>query len=547
MSTETASPSGGHSPLSHEQQMWRWRVLLATYFGYGGYYLTRKVFTICKTTLADEFNWELGDTAHIWTAFLVAYMLGQFLNSYLGRRWGSRTILLGGLAISIVFNIVFGFANSYKTFVVFMFFNGLVQATGWPGSVGSVSSWLRPWERGTFMGFWSTSYQIGNITVKWLGGVLLESQLGWRWSFWGCTLVTFVIWWALYLWQRNKPEDVGLAPILEERREDQRTVRASEAEHLTFSQYLQVALNPIVLLMGCSYFCIKFLRYALDSWLPAFLNIQGLDVGAASYYSSLFDGAGIVGVVVTGFVLDRVFRGNWAVLCFVMAIGMIAGYLAVIYLATGPVMVALCFGFVGFMLYGPDSLVCGVASVEVAGEKNGVAVVGLVNGVGSIGPVIQEEVIGLLIKKNAAFKEGFRGIDTGVEGIQQAMDAGTQEGLETALAAVQDGMHVMHEGMAKGILEQDVRWRVEEGFAGLEQGIASVQDGLLHEGLASLQDGLSGMHACLDGVLHAWLLEGIRNANFLALGMSVLFAVLMLVVIGRVRAARKRNAAQPAG
>src|SRR5436190_17863537 len=90
------TPSIG-SALSSSQVAWRWRVLLATYFGYGGYYLTRKVFTICKTSIAKDVHWELGDTAHIWTAFLLAYTLGMFINSFIGRRWGSRVLLLGGL------------------------------------------------------------------------------------------------------------------------------------------------------------------------------------------------------------------------------------------------------------------------------------------------------------------------------------------------------------------------------------------------------------------------------------------------------------------
>ena len=33
--------------LSPGQKTWRWRILFATYFGYGGYYLTRKVFGLC--------------------------------------------------------------------------------------------------------------------------------------------------------------------------------------------------------------------------------------------------------------------------------------------------------------------------------------------------------------------------------------------------------------------------------------------------------------------------------------------------------------------
>lgn len=383
--------------LSPAQNAWRWRILIATYVGYGGFYLARKTFTICKTTIAQDLGWELGDTAHIWTAFLVAYMLGMFINSFIGRRWGPRVLLLGGFGISLLCNIVFGFANSFPTFLVFMFFNGLVQASGWPGSVGAVAHWLRPAERGTVMGVWSTNYLFGNMLVKSLGGYLLGA-CGWRWSFWGCTLLGFAVWWLLLFWQRNRPQDVGLKPIVEEQATETRAVQAPQADRVTLKQYAQLALNPIILAMGASYFCIKFLRYALDSWLPAFLNLQGLKVAQASYYSQVFDFAGVGGVFLAGWALDRWFRGNWAAVCACMGIGVIAGYVAVIEFGGSPIAVAFWFGLVGFMLYGPDTLLCGAASVQVAGEKNAVAVAGLVNGMGSIGSVVQEEVIGWLVR-----------------------------------------------------------------------------------------------------------------------------------------------------
>ena len=391
------APAAATGALSPGQVSWRWRILIATYLAYGGFYLTRKAFTICKTTIAKDLNWELGDTAHIWTAYLVAYMLGMFINSFIGRRWGPRVLLLGGLGLSIAFNVIFGFANSFGTFLVFMFFNGLVQAAGWPGSVGAVSQWLRPTERGTVMGVWSTNYLFGNMLVKSLGGFLLGSY-GWRWSFGGCTLLSFGVWWIIYFWQRNRPQDVGLKPIVDEQSNAVHTVSASQADRVTFKQYAQLAMNPIILAMGASYFCIKFLRYALDSWLPAFLNLQGLDVARASYYSQVFDFAGVGGVMLAGWALDRWFRGNWAAVGACMAVGVIVGYGAVIQFGGSPVAVALCFGLVGFMLYGPDTLLCGAASVQVAGEKNAVAVAGLVNGLGSIGPIVQEEVIGWLVR-----------------------------------------------------------------------------------------------------------------------------------------------------
>lgn len=397
MATSSNPASIESVPLTLEQKSWRWRILFSTYFAYAGYYLCRKVFTICKTTLAGEFHMDLSAIAHIWTTYLVAYMIGQFINSFIGRKWGPRLLLLGGFGISIAINVVFGFANSYWTFMGFMFFNGIVQASGWAGCVGTVSTWIRKSERGAIMGVWNTNFVIANIVVKSLGGFLLAS-MGWRYSFFGCTLVAFGIWWLVYFWQRNKPEDVGLPTIIDKEADELRAVNVSNEEQITFKQYMALLLNPVVPLMGVSYFCLKFMRYALDSWLPAFLNLQGLAVDKAAYYSQIFDWAGVAGVIVAGWAFDRIFRGRWQYLCIVMGIGMIGGYLCVVTYGANPYALAFSFGIVGFMLYGPDSLFGGVAAMQVAGENNTVAVAAMINGMASVGPIIQEEVIGFIMK-----------------------------------------------------------------------------------------------------------------------------------------------------
>jgi len=384
-------------PLGPEYRVWRWKILTATYVGYIGYYLTRKIFTICKTTIAAELGWELSDTAYIWATYLLAYMIGQFLNSFLGRKWGPRVILLGGLGISIACNTIFGFANSFATFIVFMFINGLAQASGWPGCIGGISRWLRSSERGTIMGVWTTNHIVANIVYKSVGGMLLGAY-GWRWAFFGMTFLTLFIWALMLFWQKDRPEDVGLEPIIDKENDYGQAIKASQEDHIPFSEYLRVVLNPLILIMGVAYFAVKFLRYALDSWLPSFLNIQGLPVDQASYYSMIFDITGLVGTIFAGYILDRWFRGNWAAVCFVFGVGTILGYITVIYAGVNPIVIALCFGLVGFMVYGPDSLLTGAAAIAVAGEANAVAITGIINGIGSIGPVIQELVIGQFMK-----------------------------------------------------------------------------------------------------------------------------------------------------
>lgn len=388
-------------PLSVDQRTWRWKVLFSTYFAYSGFYLVRKVFSICKATLRTDYGFDYTSVANIWTAFLVAYMLGQFINGFIGRKWGPRLLLLGGLAASMALSIACGFANSYPTFLGLMFFHGLAQAAGWPGSVGGVAEWLRQRERGTIMGFWSTNYVIGNLAAKMVGGFLLQhysdkydSHLGVRYTFFGCTLLSFAIWWLIFFWQRSKPEDVGLEPIVDHEHPEDRVIASSTQEHAGFAAFAQLFLNPIVPMMGIAYFSIKFLRYTLDSWLPTFLALHGMDKAHSAYYSAIFDGAGFAGAVLAGFAVDRIFRSRWEIVCLTMGCGVVLGYLTVLRFGASPAMLAVCFGLVGFMLYGPDTLLSGAASVGVAGQRNAVAVAGLVNGIASIGPIVQEQVNG---------------------------------------------------------------------------------------------------------------------------------------------------------
>jgi sugar phosphate permease len=107
-----------------------------------------------------------------------------------------------------------------------------------------------------------------------------------------------------------------------------------------------------------------------------------------------------VGAIVAGIALDRIFRSRWEIVCLVMGIGMVVGYITVLQYGTNPAILAVCFGLVGFMLYGPDTLLCGAGSVSVAGQRNTVAVAGLVNGVASIGPVLQEQINGRILQAN---------------------------------------------------------------------------------------------------------------------------------------------------
>ena len=379
------------STLTDEQRYWRRRILVSTWLAYAGLYFCRKPFYIAKATLARDLSLDVADLSHIGTAYLVCYTIGQFLNAGLGQARGARLVLLTGIMTSIVCNVAFGFANNYWTLFVFMCLNGFAQASGWPSVVGTLGRWTRRAERGTLMGFWGTCYQIGGIMANMWAAFWL-ARYGTQGAFFAASLVLLGVWFAVFAWQRNKPEDVGLPAIEEPLGEEEE--KTASGSPWTRTLIINIAL------IGVFYFGIKFIRYALWSWTPYFLeNNYNLAADDAGYMSTLFDVAGFLGVVVAGIVSDKLFNGRRAAPSFFMVIGMLIGCAALFQFGgVSLTWFAICLFVIGFMLYGPDSLLSGAGAIDIGTAATAVAAAGIINGMGSLGSVVQELVVANIYK-----------------------------------------------------------------------------------------------------------------------------------------------------
>ncbi len=393
-------------PLTKGQKRWRINVFAATWSSYAGFYFCRKNFGIVKADVRDLLQITDLEIAHVWTAYLAAYMVGQFLSAWLGKKCACRTLLLSGMAISVGCNVVFGFTTllgpaGYWPLMVFMVLNGFAQATGWPGNIGAMASWFRRTERGTVMGLWATCYQVGSFLAKWFAAFMFAA-LGLIWSFWGAAIVLMAVWFFFYKFGQDRPEDVGLEAIVVEAPpaplpEDEAGADAGAAA-LDAGDGWTPAVRKSVMVMGGAYFSFKFLRYAIESWAPMLMKESfDLPTDTAGYISSLFDVLGFTSVLVSGFITDRFFAGRRSTVTFILACGMV---LAAVYLRVlGPTSVfhfGLALGLIGFTLYGPDSLLSGVGAIDVGSRRTAVTAAGVINGLGSFGALLQEELLGYL-------------------------------------------------------------------------------------------------------------------------------------------------------
>lgn len=342
---------------------------------------------MAKGTLAEEHGWSADDLALIGTVYLVAYAAGQFASGALGTRTGPRLALLAGMGVTMVANATFGFVHALGAFALVMAVNGLAQATGWSNNMGMMAWWTRRTERATVLGVWGTNYQLGGIASNALAALILGAW-GFRSMFLAGSAVMLLAW----LWcagnLANKPTDVGLAPI-----PDDPTAPEAEERGWTRAIVIDVAI------LGAFYFCIKFVRYAIWSWMPYIFETRfGLDGDEAGYLSTLFDVGGFLGVLATGWISDRVAGGKRAPVAFVSVLLMVGACVLLFVGGTRDVtLCAISLFLVGMTLYGPDALMSGAGAVEVGSRRTAVMAVGVVNGTGSIGSVVQELLLGRML------------------------------------------------------------------------------------------------------------------------------------------------------
>ena len=382
------------TPLTPAHRSWRTKVFVSTWLSYVGFYFCRTPFSKAKDAIGDEMTWDAATLGNVWTAYLITYAIGQFLASRMGPKLGPRKNVLIGMALSIVVTLAMGIAPTWPIMAGLVAINGLAQATGWSGNVGSMAGWFHKHERGRVMGAWSTNFTVGALASGWvMAGVLRIAD--WRLCFYVGAVVLGAVWAQFYFFQRNRPEDVGLAPVDDpETPEDESKVVEPDAPGIGLSR---AAWTNLALVAGF-YFFAKFIRYGLWSWAAYFLShTYGLDKSHAALYSTVFDLVGIPGVFVTGWISDKYFGSRRSEIALIMMLGMmVATALLMAFGGTSVAVFVVLLGAVGFTLYGPDALLTGAGAMDIGSRRLATFAAATISGFGSIGAIVQELVISRL-------------------------------------------------------------------------------------------------------------------------------------------------------
>jgi sugar phosphate permease len=379
------------SPEGTPTRAWLWLGILV--LGYIGVYLCRKNLMVANPILQREWHLSKEEVGTIASVSTVVYALGKFILGPLVDRLGGRVSLISGMLLVAVFGALGAFAPTLVILSAAYSANRFFGSACWGAAVKLVPDWFDSRRMAFAVGILALSYVFGGVlAVSFAGIVASLSGDNWRWIMGAPSMVLAVLV-LVCAWILPRPRSAcavdSTTPVVP---------KAGTAPPVKWLELLSERRFHIICVLS---FALTFLREAFNFWTVDFLQTEGgdrLSGSAAAFLSIPFDLLGGLGILVLGWLYGRispVARGH--LLCGLLLL--LAALLWVLPdLARGgvtPIIIAL--GAIGFLVYGPYSLLSGILAVEVCGKECAATVAGVVDGVGYLAGVLSGTFFGWLL------------------------------------------------------------------------------------------------------------------------------------------------------
>jgi len=365
-------------------------VFVVGWLAYGSTYFLRKPLGVIKSDMENELKFTKSELGLFDTALLLPYALIQIFLGTVGDKFGARKtfgicLILAGFSM-----ITFGNWSSFNILAALLFLNGAFQSLCWATVNKGLGQWVADAQRNYIFGYFGTCPFVGGI-IGTAFAVQLQLLYGWRLVHYIPSIICIGMGGLVLLLFKSPKELNTQVPDKESNVSNQK-----ETKPLTSRELWAIPMVPEV---SVTVFCLKVVRYAMYMWLPMYLQ-QYLNYSKtnAGMFSTMFEIGGIAGSATVGLCLKKFFDNKSlfgsTVGTFLSAVGLMIFMLTANWGTTVNSIVMIA---VGFLNCGPDIIL--VSSVpselgEMDGRNAASAVVGFVNGIGSIGTFLEGPVIG---------------------------------------------------------------------------------------------------------------------------------------------------------
>lgn len=394
-----------HVPLLPEEKQGplytrlRWQIFMGIFFGYAGYYLIRKNFSLAVPYLVEQ-GFSRGDLGFAMSAVAIAYGFSKFLMGAVSDRSNPRVFLSVGLVLSASIFLLMGFVpwatSSVPIMFCLLFLNGWFQGMGWPPCGRTMVHWWSQKERGSVVSIWNCAHNVGGGLVGPLFLLGMALFADWRSAFYVPAFAAIVVAILVYMAMRDTPQSCGLPPIEVYKNDIPEDYSEKDEKELTTKEIFQLYILPNKLLWYIAFanVFVYLLRYGVLDWAPTYLKeVKGFTVTKSSWAYFFYEWAGIPGTLLCGWMSDKFFKGNRATTGIVFMI--LVTIATLVYWknpAGNPTVDMIALIAIGFLIYGPVMLI-GLYALELAPKKAAGTAAGFTGLFGYLGGTVAANAI----------------------------------------------------------------------------------------------------------------------------------------------------------
>lgn len=356
--------------------------------GYVGVYLCRKNFAVAVPLLQSAFSTDKAHVGAIESYATVSYALGKlFWGPNIIDRYGGRVCFFALLTGVALFGGLSALATTLPMVGFLYMANRFFGSGGWESMVKLVPDWVAPRHMALAMSFLSLSFVFGGVCALLLAGqVAALSGNNWR-AVMGVPAVVLLgvigVCWLVLSREKTLPE-ASLRP-----------------SQWSLKRVMELVRIPQFLIVCGLSFILTITRETFNVWTVDFLKSEGgghMTTQVAALLSTPFDAMGAVGILLLGWVLDLLppARRNWLLFAILVAVAVLIFFLpALVRMRLWMAVTAI--GLIGFLSYGPYSLLAGVLALEIRGKDLVASVAGLVDAAGYLAGILSGYFFGRIL------------------------------------------------------------------------------------------------------------------------------------------------------
>ncbi|TCM60039.1 OPA family sugar phosphate sensor protein UhpC-like MFS transporter [Acinetobacter calcoaceticus] len=388
--------------INDTYKYWRIHIMIGLYLGYATFYLTRKSFNYVMPEMIKDLGLSLADVGILSTAFYLVYGISRFASGVISDASNPRYFMGIGLILTGVLNILFGMGSTLWIFAILWIANAFFQGWGWPPCSKSLTVWYSRNERGLWWAICNTSHNVGGAIIPLLAGGLAV-HYGWRYGMYIPGLIAiimgFVVCWRL----RDKPTSMGLPTVGVWRNDESELQQEELSKKMGVWEILvtYIFTNKYIWLLAVSYVLVYIVRIGLNDWANLYLVKEyGWGLVKANSALSFLEIGGFIGTIVAGWGSDVLFKGNRTPMNIIFMVGIgIAAAILWLFPNIGYGLIAGCFFFLGFFIFGPQMLI-GISAAEAAHKDSAGAATGFVGLFGYLGAAISGYPLAKIIESS---------------------------------------------------------------------------------------------------------------------------------------------------